>query len=776
MKRIGLVLLLVLLGAVCASPALAAPNLSLTVRAGAEGRAKANTWTTVVVDLNNLGGEITGELVVEAGRPEGAGGWNRRPQYVVPLTIAAGAQKRIAVEVPIQGWNRVNAAFHYGGTVVEETSFDLTLLSPQATLIGVLSGDELGIPALGVKQGPETQVVRLDSASMPSRASLLKSFNVIAISRFDTSALSKEQLQALATWVGQGGQLLIAGGPEWKRTLSPLPPELLPVSLTGNREVDLAPLSALSTHPLTGKGPVSAGQALRGQVIASADGVPLLVLDSVGAGEVLYLAADPGLEPLAGWTGQADIYARYLGGQEFWKEFNEPESMIAGALQRIPGLTLPSVLAVGGLLLGYLVLVGPVNYLVLKRRDRREWMWVTVPLLSVLTVAAAYGLSVGRRTPLLSHMITVTELSPGTGTGIMKSYVGVYAPSRKSLKVGLGAARLVKPFDFWGGGNQEEVVGRVVTGEQTSLELLGLNNYTMRAFSMEQDVALGGGLELVEPSIKDGALTARVRNGTDQAIAQVRLFNNVAAADLGTLAAGALSEPFTLALQQGAVPMGGGRMIMKGGVAIAVPSRPVPPPGVVVGGGVDATQQLDFIQSQVWGASFGWGPQPVEPGKIVVAGWSESSPAVVDLPELGRIAQGANLILSKLAVPIDLATGEIPPGIITGVPISGSQNLTRTPNGWLLPPETYTFGLSLPDLDPARVGEMAVDLTVYNGPEATLRLHNWKGDTWVQIGRGQPVPNWAEFVRKDGFMELQVTSSTHIEVAPPTVWVKGVSR
>ena len=47
------------------------------------------------------------------------------------------------------------------------------------------------------------------------------------------------------------------------------------------------------------------------------------------------------------------------------------------------------------MLLGaYILLIGPINYLVLRRLDRREWAWVTMPVLIVVFAVGAYGFGI----------------------------------------------------------------------------------------------------------------------------------------------------------------------------------------------------------------------------------------------------------------------------------------------------------------------------------------------------------------------------------------------
>ena len=52
---------------------------------------------------------------------------------------------------------------------------------------------------------------------------------------------------------------------------------------------------------------------------------------------------------------------------------------MALALQNLPVLALPSLNILAVLLGVYIVFVGPVNYLVLRRLKKLDWGWVTIP-------------------------------------------------------------------------------------------------------------------------------------------------------------------------------------------------------------------------------------------------------------------------------------------------------------------------------------------------------------------------------------------------------------
>ncbi len=772
LKKIGFGGIILSLFFACgAVPVLAAPNISMTVRAANEGFAKHGSWTNVLVELNNVGSEVGGELIVEVRPPnefqQDGGRMGPSVQYVVPVSLPAGARKRVPVEVPLSGWGDVHVEFRAGGDLVAETDLSLVMLAPDAALIGVLSGDELGLPALtrsGIKGS--VHVIRLDADSLPSRASMMDQYTTIALSRFDSGKLTKEQGQALAAWVGQGGSLILAGGPEWRRSFAGLPTELLPVQVTGTTEVDLSPIGDLVKQPLVGRGTVSTGSLVRGQVLArSIDGeTPLVVLDRVGSGRVLYLAADPGLDPLVLWLGQADLFTRFGGMNQLPVQFagDNRDSMMAQALQRMQGLGLPSMGLIGSILLGYIVLIGPINYLVLKRLDRAEWSWVTIPALSIVILGAVYGLGMGKRTPLLTHLITITESTPATGAATQRSYVGLYSPAKSSLSITMEDVHLVRPIVTFGEGGIGGGTGRVIRGEKTRLELTGLNNYSMKAFAMERDLATVGGLDLVEFRQKDGVTSGRVANRTGQVVTDLVLaFGGMTGVQVGTLAVDQVSEP--IVLQVGLGDMGKGMPIMQFG------------PQSSGGNDFDTNRR-----QQIWYAVFEQyqGFDPNTSGMVTIAGWTPLpiGGANPSLSSLGQLHLGGNLVISTLPIPYDASSGDVPAGIVVGVP-TDMTNLGRSMFGYMLQGGTYTFQFHLPPLNLDMVSEMILHVNPMGARWSSLTMSalNRKTGLWVNLlGQSeQSLQMWRDFVGGDGMLQVKLQTNEHFEITPLTISTKG---
>ena len=123
------------------------------------------------------------------------------------------------------------------------------------------------------------------------------------------------------------------------------------------------------------------------------------------------------------------------------------DSQIVYALQNLPSVDLPPIEQLFLLLVGYIALIGPINYLILRRLDKREWAWVTIPALVVVFAFGSYGLGATLKgSDVIVNQIAVVRAAQGTGRGIGQAYIGIYSPTRRTFDVRIpGGALLSNP-------------------------------------------------------------------------------------------------------------------------------------------------------------------------------------------------------------------------------------------------------------------------------------------------------------------------------------------
>lgn len=226
------------------------------------------------------------------------------------------------------------------------------------------------------------------------------------------------RLEAIRRWVQLGGRLTLLAGAAAADLLAPGGPlsGLLPgefqemVVLDRGMAFELFSDSdvAIATSRQRFKLPVPRFENVSGQIEAfegrTPEDLPLVVRTAVGFGEVIFAAVDLHVSPLAGWSGrpaflrnllQLDEGAYQAKAQSMTPLMTRGYQDLAGALNHQLGTTFLGVGTISFswvtiVVLAYLALIGPIDYLLVKKVFRRmEMSWVTFPLIILLVTGGA---------------------------------------------------------------------------------------------------------------------------------------------------------------------------------------------------------------------------------------------------------------------------------------------------------------------------------------------------------------------------------------------------
>ncbi len=434
----------------------------LDVRVGFDGYVQGGAWAPINVIASNDAEDISGELRVVA---EGLG--TGRAVYTRPIDLPRGSRKQVTLYIADVSSFSSNMTIELvrRGRVLTAVQERVQYIPSSALLIGLLtdSPQPLADLALVKPTSGESKLAYLTVEDLPPLGQGWRSLDVLVISDFDTGQLSDEQRTAMQEWVLGGGRLLIAGGPAYQRTLAGLG-EVSPITVTGTQTVSLQPLTEAAGSPLNEQIDPDALVATGtlspdAVVVVESENTPLVVSRPLGHGRVDFLAADPGLEPLRSWDAMDAMWTMILAGGEGrpgWAYgFAEQWEAANNAASAIPGIRLPSALAMCGFLSLYVILIGPVNYFILWRLKRRELAWVTIPALVILFSVLAYvtGFQL-RGSQAVVHRLAVIQTWPGAAAAKVDTLVGMWSPRRSRYDIQIEPGYLVRPMPApsFGGG------------------------------------------------------------------------------------------------------------------------------------------------------------------------------------------------------------------------------------------------------------------------------------------------------------------------------------
>jgi hypothetical protein len=540
--------------------------VTMRVSVGYGGRYRSGpAWTPVRVSLRNRGAaDIKAIVDLPDGTIPGPNGSESvAMHYSLSVTLPAGTTKRVTLYMPgadIQGPVQVVVRAPRG--ILATATGDPVSFDDRDLSVGVLTADPADAAWLRrtAPSGTRIRMVMLSPDTFDPVPYALASLDMIVLSNTAISALDRAQLLALDRYVRNGGSLLEVGGPNWQETLAGLPGDLVPGRLTGTRLFsDLRGIGPLGAglpprRPLT----VSVLSHPRGTMLAGQSGVPLIVRQTLGNGRIMYLAFDPALSPLQRWSGSSRLLApvvrsaaalamNRLGLPPAYSSpsfLNPGEGSLdsASELANIPSAEVPSLIFFIILAVAYVVILGPVNYLVLRRLHRPSMSWLTVPALALGCTACTVALSgYFRRSTVVLNVVSVVELDGHDSTLYPANrYIGMFTPAHGTYHLTYGAPALVAPIaaNSLLGASPEPSSWRVEQGVQTGIDFLSMPTWSTRSIALRTSIALPGRLVADLQLDRAGDIVGTVRNDTAVHLVRPALLAGTAFQRLPDLAPG----------------------------------------------------------------------------------------------------------------------------------------------------------------------------------------------------------------------------------------------
>jgi hypothetical protein len=559
---LALLLALAALGAVL--PVHADSGVTVTV-SPRWGVSSPGSWIPYEVVVRNAGAtSFEGDVVLAPGGAPFQQGYtpsDQFPHYSKHVTVAPLSQQKVEIMVFDASFGYSAEVHDMSGTTVAKATAVSQSSNPLAYTVGVLS-DARGadIVIQGAASLPSGVIAtRFNGATdFPTSALDLTGLQAIVIDGFDSASLSHAQMGALTDFVGLGGNLVIAGGASWRRTLLPLPPELVPLRPNNTREGSLQPLADLGGQKSSLTAALTTGDLFGGKsALEGPDHLPMVVEGSYGSGRIVLLAFDPLADPIASdgalselaWAqGLARSIAVTTAVQPYPGKVFLPPGAAAGApggvtfgpngpvqsfadafvnvINQSPGATTPPVLLLGLILLAYVALTGPIAYLVLRSMRRRELLWATAPIGALILTMASYGIGFGSHgTDFVDNAIELQRISPN-GTVQAYSYHGLFAPQRGDHVISLPPATLATTsFGSSYGSNgitRNSSSDLVVVGGHTTVQLHGVAVWQPNTFQTVSQKAGSIGLE-VHLTYSNNGLRGTILNRSSAPIRDLRL-------------------------------------------------------------------------------------------------------------------------------------------------------------------------------------------------------------------------------------------------------------
>ncbi|MCH7688524.1 MAG: hypothetical protein IH899_17890, partial [Planctomycetes bacterium] len=465
-----------------------------------DGRFKVGKWTLAVVDVHTSG-PCSVQMIVEVSDPDGSA--TSFPTEKVTLSetglhefqvLFMSGRLSSKIRITLRDGTRRLAMWQSRLSSDSDVEAKFQPAFPQSIFLVATLGKPAGLtreerspqdaPAPDendANQDEMLQVVEFETASqLPVQSSAYDSLDALLIS--DHFDLDEQRNQAVRDWVWGGGHLILSAGRdvesykqsslyEWVGELIPLekPTRLREVSrlemFVGSKtRLDIRvslQAAKIRMQDKTINDPTQ-GEIVQpgfsGQVFVSGLEGPLLVRVPFGFGRITFLGLDLHRPPLSTWKSTSNIVRKILFGENqalmnrthstsrqlTSSGITDLASQLHASQDYFPKIHRFTLWKVLGLMLMYLVLIGPVDYFLVHRLLKRpQWTWLTFPLIVAVSVLLAVQTARAfNQDELRVNQLDVLDIDVATQSARIQSWMTLYSPETRRYHVS------VQPGDF----------------------------------------------------------------------------------------------------------------------------------------------------------------------------------------------------------------------------------------------------------------------------------------------------------------------------------------
>ncbi|MCR4937999.1 MAG: hypothetical protein K5987_07585 [Lachnospiraceae bacterium] len=398
---------------------------------------------TVLLELKNNADDFNGYVRVRLTDIQGNGyNLTRCPVgYERYISAAAGSKQNLQISFPMPGGSpitkadaRIIVTDEKGKELVNKPwniSYNLDSAS-----YGVLSDSPASLEYFELS-GEMTYMQRLLTAADLEDTVNFSSCAFLIIDDYDTSLLSDKAVKNVENWVKHGGVLVIGTGKAGDKTFKAFSDDITDVKLT-SKSTSKIPTYYSGYNNLIDCADIQYGRSY-GRVNYdgySFDGTPVRYC---GSGCVLlfpFALSDKNLD-----TGylSTDLYYSVLTQYSMGKSgsgYSDPDSLVGEFDDLFDLMQGKSGVNAGILMLivaVYIIVVGPVLYLLLKSAGKREKVWLFIPAIAFVAVILVFFAS--RGFDISSKYLACVVTRNASGGGVEDTYISGYSAKVKPWKI-----------------------------------------------------------------------------------------------------------------------------------------------------------------------------------------------------------------------------------------------------------------------------------------------------------------------------------------------------
>ncbi|MEE2642001.1 MAG: hypothetical protein VX768_15340, partial [Planctomycetota bacterium] len=465
-KPAGLLLLLTVLAGICCPAEGQIKNVTL----GWQGQCKLGYWTPAQFEYE---GELPADFAVEFTLPDTDGVpvvfVDRSPrvemrsgrkwiQTVVKLGRSRGQVLVRLLSEKNEGMGKEIASSQ---SRLEAVCTPVDSLVEMFVSVGRSIEMNSGVAIGGnVDYASPVAVVMENADFLPETSIAYESINglVLEISGLFEKPLPKGVQVALRDWVFKGGRLAITGGENLAGFFAahPVLASIQSVKFSAAKPLDSTDtlervLKADSRIPDDrGRLVVAVVDEFEGDVLLEEDSRPIVVRKNVAFGVVVLVTVNLADDPLASWSDRKKLTGQVVsilvdsgndrnrselrGGRAGYKDLS---GQLRTALDHFSGVSAVNFTVVAAIAILFICLIGPADYLFLKKIVKRmEWTWVSFLALVLLACGSIYLIHKSTKPDSLAcRQVEIVDIDVATNRARGTVWAHLYSPASQKYDI-----------------------------------------------------------------------------------------------------------------------------------------------------------------------------------------------------------------------------------------------------------------------------------------------------------------------------------------------------
>ncbi len=412
-------------------------QLEAEVTFGYDQKVKIADGNPLSAKIKNKGKAIKAELQIEVEDTD-----NTKIIVSQPFELAENASKEITLQVPVymiqkefQVRIKEENKLHYSElikvkkilppekkvmAVITDTPDAYRFLEKIQLYTTTMMTDKMTLSSQGSTSLPQSlDIVYFKDMDKLNSKEELSFFNYIYIGHNQSLKIDKEAEELLNQWVNSGNSMLLETGGDYQKTNSVLPKSLNPIAIQSTESVMLD--TVWNDLKINQQVEIAIPQKAEANTSYISGDATVAAVTSREKGSIITLLMNMSQEPVASWNGKMlfleTLLASYANPQYFEGDMGY-QNQYQYYTQQVPvELDIPYSFVL--VLLGaYILLVGPVGYIILKKKDKRDNAWIVIPALALISIGALY--MTGSKTRYNNGVMnSISEVSADTTTGTM---------------------------------------------------------------------------------------------------------------------------------------------------------------------------------------------------------------------------------------------------------------------------------------------------------------------------------------------------------------------